>query len=283
MLPDIKSVGTDNGVGQVLVNYHKYLPQVGIEVTTDIADNYDISASHLGYKPDADVFFNHGFWWGNVNQNMQSQNQTLIQSALQAKAVIVPSNYVAEIFKRDFRITPFVIGHAVEFDQWQGAKNSGYILWNKNRPGDVCSPLPLYQLAEKHPDKQFVSTFIPMDKKPLSNIKVTGKLSFDKMQKLIKGASVYISTAKETFSIGVLEALACGIPVLAYNWGNVPEIITHKEDGYLVNPNEDLSEGLEWLLQNRSQLTENCKQTASKYNWLTVAQQIKEVCEYVTN
>ena len=143
--------------------------------------------------------------------------------------------------------------------------------------------MPLYELAEKNPDKQFVSTFIPVDKKPLDNVKVTGKLSFDKMQKLIMGASIYVSTAKETFSIGVLEALACGIPVLAYNWGNVPEIVTHKQNGYLVNPNADMSDGLEWVLQHRSQLTENCKQTAMKYNWLNVAQRIKEVCEYVTN
>lgn len=283
MLPSYQEVGLDNGVGQVLYHYHKYLPKVGIEVTTKLSDKYDVSASHLGKIIDADIAFNHGFWFNQVSDIQAQQNAQIIESIRYAKAIIVPSNYVAETFRRDFRLNPFVIGHAVEMSDWKGAKDKGYVLWNKNRPGDVCSPLPVYELAKRNPTVKFVTTFYPQDKEPLTNVQVTGKLSFDKMQQLIKGASIYLATAKETFNISALEHLACGVPILGFNWGGAADIITNKEDGYLVNYNDydALSEGLQWLLTNRSKLTKNCKEKASRYNWLDVVQRIKEVCLYV--
>ena len=281
MTPRCNDIKLNNGVGQVIKNYHKFFPKAGIELV-EKDEKYDISANHLGYNPNADIFFCHGFWWGNVGENMAQQNKTLVECAIKSKAVIVPSEYVAKIFRRDFRIKPYVIGHGVNINEWNGAKDKGYILWNKNRQSDVCDPIHLYNLAKRNNDKKFVSTFIPENETKLDNIFVTGRTPFNKMKEVIKGASIYLSTAKETFNIGCLEALACGIPVLAFNWGNTPEIITHKKDGYIVETGnyDQLQTGLEWLLENRDKITDNCKQTAQKYSWLNVAKQIKGVFEY---
>jgi glycosyltransferase involved in cell wall biosynthesis len=38
----------------------------------------------------------------------------------------------------------------------------------------------------------------------------------------------------EPFGMVTIEALACGTPVIAYNHGSVPEIITHGKTGYIV-------------------------------------------------
>lgn len=283
MLPSYEDTGLDNGIGQVIYHYHQYLPKVGIEVVTKSDSTYSVSASHLGRIVNADIMFSHGFWFNQISDLQAQQNAQLVESIRYAKAVVVPSNYVAETFRRDFRLNPFIINHGVEMSDWKGAKNKGYVLWNKNRPGDVCSPIAVYELAKRNPDVQFITTFYPKDKEPLTNVQVTGKLSFNAMKELIKGASIYLATAKETFNISALEHLACGIPVLGFNWGGTADIITNKQDGYLVNPNdyEALSEGLEWLLTNRSKLTKNCKDKASSYNWLDVAKKIKEICEYV--
>jgi glycosyltransferase involved in cell wall biosynthesis len=44
---------------------------------------------------------------------------------------------------------------------------------------------------------------------------------------------------REPFGIVLIEALACGTPVIAYNHGSVPEVITHKKTGFVVeNINE---------------------------------------------
>lgn len=281
MLPKISDVGTNNGIGQVLLNYWNWLPKVGIELTDNPDDKYDISSSHLGKIANADIVYNHGFWFGKVSELMSQQNAMIIESIRNAKAVIVPSEYVAETIRRDFRINPYVIGHGVNMSEWKGAKPKGYVLWNKNRPSDVCNPEPVYELAKRHPKVKFVTTFYPMDRTPIpDNVQIVGKVSFDQMKQIIKGASIYLSTAKETFNISALENLACGTPILGWNWGGTADIVWNKKDGYLVNVGDydALSDGLEWLLENRQQLTTACKNKAMQYNWLDVAKKIREVC-----
>ena len=39
----------------------------------------------------------------------------------------------------------------------------------------------------------------------------------------------------EPFGLSVVEAMACGTPVVAFSRGSMPEIILHGETGFLVN------------------------------------------------
>jgi N-acetyl-alpha-D-glucosaminyl L-malate synthase BshA len=42
----------------------------------------------------------------------------------------------------------------------------------------------------------------------------------------------------ESFGLAALEAMACEVPVIATNVGGLPEVVTHGEDGYLVEPRD---------------------------------------------
>jgi glycosyltransferase involved in cell wall biosynthesis len=44
----------------------------------------------------------------------------------------------------------------------------------------------------------------------------------------------------ETFGLAMLEAMACGTPVLAYARGAVPEVVVHGETGFAVHTYEEL-------------------------------------------
>ena len=44
----------------------------------------------------------------------------------------------------------------------------------------------------------------------------------------------------ETFGLAMLEAMACGTPVLAYDRGAVPEVVAHGETGFAVHTYKDL-------------------------------------------
>ena len=61
----------------------------------------------------------------------------------------------------------------------------------------------------------------------------------------------------------VVEALACGTPCVAFNIGGMPDMITHKQNGYLADPfeTEDLAEGIKWVLQCRES-DENLRKNA---------------------
>ncbi|MBL4852247.1 MAG: glycosyltransferase family 4 protein [Gammaproteobacteria bacterium] len=50
----------------------------------------------------------------------------------------------------------------------------------------------------------------------------------------------------------VLESLACGTPVVAFNTGGMPDMILHKTNGYLASAFDvdDLARGLFWVLEN---------------------------------
>ena len=58
----------------------------------------------------------------------------------------------------------------------------------------------------------------------------------------------------------VMESLACGTPVVAFNTGGIPEMIEHKKNGYLSDYKsvDDLLSGLVYVLSNN--LTTNLKQ-----------------------
>jgi glycosyltransferase involved in cell wall biosynthesis len=57
-----------------------------------------------------------------------------------------------------------------------------------------------------------------------------------------------IPSIAENFPNVILEAMACGIPVIGFNIGGIPDLIQHKINGYIsMNPNsEGLIEGIQW-------------------------------------
>ena len=50
----------------------------------------------------------------------------------------------------------------------------------------------------------------------------------------------------------IIESLACGTPVVAFRVGGIPELIEHRENGYLAEPFDttDLARGIAWVLED---------------------------------
>jgi glycosyltransferase involved in cell wall biosynthesis len=55
----------------------------------------------------------------------------------------------------------------------------------------------------------------------------------------------------ENSPLTVLEAMACGVPVVAFDVGGVPELVIHKKTGYLANARDisDFAEGINYILE----------------------------------
>lgn len=72
------------------------------------------------------------------------------------------------------------------------------------------------------------------------NIKYVGELGFDKKNKYYSNARAFLMPIKweEPFGLVVVESLACGTPVIAYNRGAMPEIIKDGVTGILVTPGD---------------------------------------------
>ena len=67
-----------------------------------------------------------------------------------------------------------------------------------------------------------------------------GFLSTYELQKELGKCRGLLNTPKwnEAYGNVVVEALACGVPVIAYKRGGPSEIIHHGQTGYLANPDD---------------------------------------------
>lgn len=79
-------------------------------------------------------------------------------------------------------------------------------------------------------------------------------------------ADVFVAPSiQENLSNMVLEAMACGVPCVAFDIGGMPDMIEHKRTGYLAQPYkvEDLEKGILWVIDNnecRTELSSSCRQ-----------------------
>lgn len=280
----------NHGIGRVVHAQYKYLPAYGIQLVNDEA-SADIVAIHAGRNPytRVDVLHAHGLYWtGDKGSGVYTQwhsdaNKGIVDMARKARAITVPSDWVAMPFKRDMRLSPSVIGHGIEASEWTPGVNGGYVLWNKNRPDDVCNPQPAWEVAMS--GAKVVSTFSPRDLQVPGSMRVTGALPHEQMREMVRNADVYLATVKETFGIGTLEAMSCGVPVLGYKHGGTADLVRHEVDGYLAKPNDlaDLLRGLDWIRQRRAELGRNARQRALEYTWERVAQQYATLYQRVTH
>jgi glycosyltransferase involved in cell wall biosynthesis len=59
-----------------------------------------------------------------------------------------------------------------------------------------------------------------------------------------------VPSLQENLSNAIMESLACGTPVVAFDIGGNRDMIEHEGNGYLARPYdvEDLARGIEWVL-----------------------------------
>jgi glycosyltransferase involved in cell wall biosynthesis len=70
---------------------------------------------------------------------------------------------------------------------------------------------------------------------------------------LYNAADVFVApSVADNFPNTVLEASACGTPCVAFDVGGLPDMISHRETGYLALPfdTEDLAAGIEWVVDD---------------------------------
>jgi glycosyltransferase involved in cell wall biosynthesis len=107
----------------------------------------------------------------------------------------------------------------------------------------ACLPAhrrPLLQIASnfEHPPERFfleqLARELHVDLRLLSNI------TEEALVECYNAASLVIyAPIREPFGLVALEAMACGVPVVAVREGGIPETVIHEQTGLLVNRHED--------------------------------------------
>jgi glycosyltransferase involved in cell wall biosynthesis len=64
-------------------------------------------------------------------------------------------------------------------------------------------------------------------------------------------ADIFVApSTQENLANTVLESIACGTPCVAFRIGGMPDLIEHKQNGYLAQPFDitDLAKGIVWIM-----------------------------------
>jgi glycosyltransferase involved in cell wall biosynthesis len=81
----------------------------------------------------------------------------------------------------------------------------------------------------------------------------------------------------EPFGLSVIEAMACGTPIIAFKRGSMPELIEHGKNGYLVS---DCQEAIEYIDQIKDINREDCRRTVE--DRFTADRMAQQYCDVYT-
>lgn len=92
---------------------------------------------------------------------------------------------------------------------------------------------------------------------PHVTVRQLGSFPDDKSLALVySAADVFVCPSREdNLPNTVAEALACGTPCVAFATGGLPDMIKHKQNGWLARPfdSADLAQGIDWVIRHHEQ------------------------------
>jgi glycosyltransferase involved in cell wall biosynthesis len=204
----------------------------GVEgfATAGIVKTPMLTTFHGGLEGDLLTLFNHYKGWYN----------TISQSALRR---LPPKDHFAGVIYNAINCVDY---------PFNGGDHGAYLLFFSRFSPDKGPHLaiqaarklniPLILAGNLHPiEHEFFRTqVLPyVDGKM---VKYEGEVDDARKKELMANAKCLLApiTWPEPFGLFMIEAMACGTPVIAYNRGAAPEIVRHGETGFVVNSLDEM-------------------------------------------
>ena len=114
-------------------------------------------------------------------------------------------------------------------------------------------------------------------------VEFAGRVPHDRVQDYMNRAEVFVlPSLSEGFPVTILEAMACGLPVVATRVGGLPDVIEDGVNGYLVKAKEpsEIAEALLKLLLDEQlweTISKTNKQKVNDYSWERVALALEKI------
>ncbi len=278
--PNESARDTTNAIHQIALRMAKHLPEFGYEIVEN-PEQAELRITHAGQGSiggEVDIAIYHGLY--PTGQGMDGVyfyiNSHVIHNLKTAKQIIAPSNWIADVIRRDMHIEPNIIPWGVDTDEWTPGDNPHvYALWNKARVDRVSDPTVMLKLAERASNALFLTTFGEGGQ----NVKTIGRQPYEVMKNHVRNAGVYLSTNVETFGLGILQACAAGVPILGFRQGAIAEYLTHGVNAFLAEPGDidGLYHGLEYCFKHRSTLGKNARELAKQFTWSEMSRKMAAV------
>lgn len=119
------------------------------------------------------------------------------------------------------------------------------------------------------------------------NITFVGWIEHEELPPLIAGSDAFIRTSiTEGLGVAFLEAMACGVPVIASKVQGILDIVKHEYNGLLVDPKNvnDIVSKMVLLVENeklRDTLRKNGLELVKSYDWEEVCRNTEDIYKKV--
>ena len=118
-------------------------------------------------------------------------------------------------------------------------------------------------------------------------VRVLGPINGARLVAAYQAADVFIfPSISDGFGLVLLEALACGLPVITTPRTAGPDLITQGENGFLVDAGDAtaLASRIQWFLENRSRIpsmSAAARATALTFSWVKFRSRISEILNQI--
>jgi len=161
-----------------------------------------------------------------------------LQSADNVNFFIANSNHIAKKIKRIYNRDADVIYPPVDVNKFslQTEKEDFYLTASRLVPYKRIDLI--MDAFARMPDKKLIVIGGGPEKERLkakatANISLIGYQKFESLKEYLQKAKAFVFAAEEDFGIIVVEAMACGAPVIAGNIGGTMESVIDKKTGIL--------------------------------------------------
>lgn len=203
------------------------------------------SAVVINYRGgEAETFFRRSFTW--VKPSLQ-----------RASAIIVPSGFLQTVFAH-YRVAVQVVPNIIDLGRFTAtcqprSSATPHLIVTRNLEPiyDIPTALRAFRkvLAVFPKARLSIAGSGPMQTELVrltaelglsAAVSFTGRLDNERITTLYRSADLMLNPSlADNMPISVLEALACGVPVVSTNVGGIPFLLEHGRTALLVPPGED--------------------------------------------
>jgi glycosyltransferase involved in cell wall biosynthesis len=163
-----------------------------------------------------------------------------IQSASNVDFFISNSHHIAQKIERIYNRDAEVIYPPVDVDKFEVSEDKEDYYLTASRMVPYKRLDLVIDAFNELPDKNLIVIGGGPEKEKLiskafSNIKIIGHQDTEKLKVYMQKAKAFVFAAEEDFGIIVVEAMACGTPVIAWNYGGTGESVIDGETGILFS------------------------------------------------
>ena len=227
---------------------------------------------------------------GEAEDHLRRWRRSTIPILNLTHAIAVPSEYLVRVFA-DFGLKATAIFNIIELDKFVFRERNQLrplFLSNRNLEahyGVDCVLRAFALVQQQIPEAVLTVVGDGSQRQALETLAAelnlkqtsfTGRVEHDEILAYYATADVFLNASRiDNQPLSILEAFACGLPVVTTNAGGIPDIVTDGETGFVVDidDHQTLAQRAMQLLSNdniAATMTRKAREECRKYTWEVV-------------